>query len=305
MTRYILRRAVAAVATLLVVSLIIFLAARVAGDPRRYLLSDNATPEQYQLLAEQLGLDQPLHVQYATFLSQIAAGDFGRSISQQRRTFDVVIERIPATLLVAVTAFTFAFVVGIGLGVVSATRRGTRSDRWIQVVAVTGQAVPSFWLGIVLIFVFAVHLRWLPPSGMREWSSFILPSLALGWYFVAANLRLTRSSMLDVLGTEYIKMARAKGLPRRQVIWKHGLRNALIPPLTFAGVTLGTLVTGSLVIETVFAWPGLGKLAIDAVFASDYPLLQGVVIVFTVLYMTAALLVDTLYAILDPRVRLA
>lgn len=299
-----LRRLVAAVATLLVVSLVVFLAARAAGDPRNHLLSENATPEQYEELGRRLGLDQPLYVQYVTYMGQILVGDFGTSISQNRPTFEVVMDRVPATLLLAVVSFAFAVIVGFGLGVLSAVRRGNRLDRLVQVAALTGQAIPSFWLGIMLIFLFAVHLGWFPPSGMRGPTSFVLPSLALGWYFVAANLRLMRSSMLDVLDTEYIKMARAKGLSRRQVIWKHALRNALLPPLTFAGVTLGTLVTGSLVIETVFAWPGLGKLAIDAVFAADYPLLQGVVLMFTVLYMAASLLVDVLYGFLDPRVRL-
>jgi ABC-type dipeptide/oligopeptide/nickel transport system permease component len=277
----------------------------VAGDPRQHLLSEDATPEQYEQLGRVLGLDQPLHVQYATFLGQMVVGDFGTSISQKRPTSEVILDRMPATLLLTAVAFSFAVVVGFGLGILSAVRRGGRADKVTQIAALTGQAIPSFWLGIMLIFLFSVQLRWFPPSGNREWTSFVLPSFALGWYFVAANLRLMRSSMLDVLGTEYVKMARAKGLPRRSVILKHAFRNALIPPLTFAGVTLGNLVTGSLVIETVFAWPGLGKLAIDAVFSSDYPLLQGVVITFTVLYMAAALLVDVLYALLDPRVRLA
>jgi peptide/nickel transport system permease protein len=305
MIRFITRRLTAAIATLLVVSVIVFLAVRVAGDPRNRLLPETATPEQYEALGRRLGLDQPLHVQYLTYLGQVVVGDFGTSISHRRPTMSVISARVPATLLLAVVAFMFALIVGFGLGVLSAVRRGRRLDRLVQVTALTGQAIPSFWLGIILIFFFSVHLKWFPPSGMREWSSFVLPSLALGWYFVAANLRLMRSSMLDVLDAEYIKMARAKGLPNRSIIWKHALRNALLPPLTFAGVTLGTLVTGSLVIETVFAWPGLGKLAIDAVFAADYPLLQGVVIVFTVLYMAASLLVDILYAALDPRVRLA
>ena len=305
MRRYLLRRTVASVATLLAVSLVIFLAARVTGDPRTHLLAENASREQYEELGRILGLDQPLHVQYAVFLRQLAQGDLGRSISQNRATLPVILERMPATLVLAAVAFTFAIAVGCTLGVLAAVRKGGPFDGAIQIVALTGQAIPAFWLGIMLILVFSVGLRWLPPSGQREWSSFILPSLALGWFFVAANLRLMRSSMLDVLGTEYIKMARAKGLPWRTVILKHAVRNALIPPLTFAGVMLGSMVTGSLVIETVFAWPGLGQLAVQAVFASDYPLLQGVVITFTALYMAAALLVDVLYAYLDPRVRYA
>jgi len=304
MIKFIVRRLVAAVLTLLVVSVIVFLAVRVAGDPRNYLLPETATPEQYELLGQRLGLDQPLVVQYGKYLSQVLVGDFGTSLSHRRPTMDVIADRVPATVFLAVVAFALAAVVGFGMGVLSAVRRGSRLDKAMQVTALTGQAIPSFWLGIIMIFFFSVHLKWFPPSGMREPTSFVLPSIALAWFFIAANLRLMRSSMLDVLDTEYIKLARAKGLSNRSIIWKHAVRNALLPPLTFAGVTLGSLVTGSLVIETVFAWPGLGKLAIDAVFAADYALLQGVVLVFTVMYMIASLIVDVLYATLDPRVRL-
>lgn len=301
---YFVRRLLAAIATLLVVSLVVFLAARATGDPRLHLLSQDATSEQFEALGRKLGLDQPLYVQYTTYMAGMLVGDFGESISQREPVWDVILERMPATLTLAAASFSFAVIVGFGLGVFSAVRRGGRLDKVVQLAALTGQAMPSFWLGIMVIFLFAVQLRWFPASGMRSPESIVLPAFAQGWYFVASNLRLMRSSMLDVLDAEYIKMARAKGLAPRSVIWKHAVRNAILPPMTFAGVTLGTLVTGALVIETVFAWPGLGKLAIDAVFAGDYPLLQGVVIVFTALYMAASLLVDVLYAVLDPRVRL-
>jgi peptide/nickel transport system permease protein len=303
--RFLFRRLIAAIATLFVVSLVIFVMARASGDPRDRLLSDNATPEQWDELGRSLGLDKPLYIQYGEFLRRVIVGDFGESIAYKRPALQVIVERMPATLQLAAFAFVFAAVLGIALGVLSAVRRGGIFDRLAQVVALSGQAMPTFWLGIMLIFIFAVRLQWLPPSGQREWNSFLLPGLTLGWFFVAANLRLVRSAMLDVLGTEYIKMARAKGLPRSAVIFKHALRNALIAPLTFAGVMLGSLVTGSLVTETVFAWPGLGQLAMQAVFSSDYPLLQGVVMIFTALYMAAALLVDLLYAYIDPRVRYA
>ena len=174
-----------------------------------------------------------------------------------------------------------------------------------KAVALIGQSAPSFWLGIMMIFFFAVKLGWVPPSGRQDWNSIFLPAITLGWFFVAANLRLVRSAMLDVLDSEYIKLARAKGVSRRAIIWKHALRNAIIPPLTFAGITLGTLVTGSLTIEVVFAWPGLGQLAVQAVRAVDYPLLQGIVMSFTLIYLMAAFLVDVLYAYIDPRIRYA
>ena len=176
-------------------------------------------------------------------------------------------------------------------------------DQLGKLVALIGQSAPPFWIGIMLMFFFAVRLGWVPPSGRQEATSIILPAVTLGWFFVAANLRLVRSAMLDVLDSEYIKLARAKGVPRPKIIWKHAFRNALIPPLTFAGITLGSLITGSLVAETVFAWPGLGQLAYLAVRDSDYPLLQGVVITFAVFYLASNLLVDVLYAYVDPRIR--
>ena len=174
-----------------------------------------------------------------------------------------------------------------------------------KVVALIGQSAPSFWLGIMFIFWFAVKLGWVPPSGRSEPTSIILPMITLGWVFIAANLRLMRSAMLDVLDSEYVKLARAKGVSSRMVVWKHAFRNALIPPLTFAGVNLGSLITGSLTTELVFAWPGLGQLAVQALWAFDYPVLQGVVIVFTLMYVASAFIVDVLYAYIDPRVRYA
>jgi peptide/nickel transport system permease protein len=302
---FLFQRFVSMLGTLLVMSLVIFLTARIAGDPRTHLLSETASRQDYEELGRRLGLDQPLPVQYGIFLRQLAVGDFGTSISQRRATLDLIAERMPSTLALAGFAATFAIMVGGGLGILTAVRRGGWVDKIVQIIALTGQAMPAFWLGIMLIFLFAVNLRWLPPSGQREWNSFLLPGLTLGWFFVAALLRLVRSSMLDVLNTEYVKLARAKGLRWHSVLFKHALRNALIAPLAFAGVMLGNLVTGSLVVETVFAWPGLGQLAIQAVFAADYPLLQGIVMIFTALYMLCALLVDVVYAAVDPRVRYA
>ena len=184
-------------------------------------------------------------------------------------------------------------------------KRGSVLDIFGKVVALIGQSAPTFWLGLMLMFLLAVKLEWLPPYGRQERLSIVLPAVTLGWFYVAANLRLLRSAMLNVLDSEYVKLARAKGVSGNAVIWKRALRNALIPVLTFAGITLGGLVTGSLVVETVFAWPGLGQLAIQALFSSDYPLLQGVVMMFTILYVLSALLVDILYAYIDPRIRYA
>ncbi len=304
MTRFIARRLLGALLTLLAVSLVVFIAGHLSGDPRTHLLSEDATKAQYDELGKKLGLDKPLVIQYLTYLAQAVRGDFGQSITQNEPVMTVILQRIPATFELAGYAFVFAVVLGLVLGVFTAQRRGTIADRVVQLLALTGQAIPSFWLGIVLIYIFSVNLRWLPASGMDSPQSIVLPAFALGWYFLAAYLRLMRSAMLDVLDAEYITMARARGIPQQSVIWRHAGRNALLAPLTFIGVTLGTLITGSLVIETVFAWPGLGNLAINAVLSADYPLLQGTVLVFTVLYMAASLLVDLLYAVVDPRVRL-
>lgn len=218
---------------------------------------------------------------------------------------EIIIERLPATFQLGFSAFLFSVIVGVPLGILSAVKRGSFLDITGKVVALVGQSAPVFWLGLMLMFFFAVKLEWLPPYGRQEPTSIILPAVALGWFYAAANLRLLRSAMLNVLDSEYVKLARAKGVSNNVVIWKHSLRNALIPVLTFAGITLGSLVTGSLVVETVFAWPGLGQLAIQALVGNDYPLLQAVIVIFTLMYVLAALMVDIMYAYIDPRIRYA
>ena len=289
--------------SLLVVSVIVFVMARVSGDPRTTLLAETASQEQWEAVGRKLGLDKPWPEQYGLFLKDVLRGDFGESISRREPVIDIIAERLPATLYLGLTAFMFSVIVGVPLGVLSAVKRGTIIDRFAKVLALVGQSAPPFWLGIMCIFFFAVKLDWVPPSGRQGWNSVLLPALTLGWFFVAANMRMVRSAMLDVLDSEYVKLARAKGVAQRSIIWKHAFRNALIPPLTFAGVTLGSLVTGAVVAEVVFAWPGLGQLAIQALRAADYPLMQGVVIIFSLMYMTAALLVDVAYAYIDPRIK--
>ena len=305
MQRFLARRVVLAIVTLFAVSLIIFIMSRAAGDPRHLMLDDYSTDEDWKRMGEALGLDKLYYQQYFIFMGNAFRGDFGKSIKEGRPVTSVILERLPATLHLGLTAFVISLLVGIPLGILSSIRRGSLIDQVGKVIAMLGQSAPPFWLGIMLIIFFAVSLEWLPPYGRQDWNSIVLPAVTLGWYYAAANLRLVRSAMLDVLDSEYIKLARAKGVSSWGVVLRHAFRNALIPPLTFAGVTLGALVTGSLVVETVFAWPGLGKLAIDALFAFDYPLLQGVVIVFTLLYIVAALSVDVLYAYIDPRIRYA
>ena len=303
MQRYLVRRILLALLTLLVVSLIIFVMSRAAGDPRHVFLDDYSTQEDWDALTVTLGLDKPYYQQYGIFLFDTLRGKFGESIKEGRPSMEIILERIPATFQLAFMAFAFSVLLGVPLGILSAVKRGSGMDIIGKTIALIGQSAPVFWLGIMLMFFFAVKLEWLPPYGRDNLTAVILPAVTLGWFYAAANMRLLRSAMLDVLDSEFVKLARAKGVSKNGVIWKHSLRNALIPVLTFAGVTLGNLVTGSLVVETVFAWPGLGQLAIKALFANDYPLLQAVIMVFTLMYVTAALLVDLMYAYIDPRIR--
>ena len=305
MQKFLLRRFLLTIVTLWLVSVMIFFMARISGDPTTLLIDDYASANTLEELRASLGLDKSYPEQYWIFLKNAVRGDLGVSIVQKQPVGDLIMQRVPATLYLGLTAFLFSIAVGIPLGVLSSLKRGSIWDRVGKGIALIGQSAPPFWIGIMLMFFFAVRLGWVAPSGREETSSIILPAITLGWFNVAANLRLMRSAMLDVMDTEYVKLARAKGVSSTAVIWKHGLRNALIPPLTFAGITLGGLITGSLVAETVFAWPGLGQLAFLAVRDSDYPLLQGVVIAFAGAYLGTAFLVDVLYAYVDPRIRFA
>lgn len=304
MQRFLIRRLFLMVVTLFAVSMIIFVMARVGGDPRSLLLDDHATKEQWERLGEELGLDKPLYYQYAIFMSGVLRGDFGESISLRRPVMEVISERVLATVQLGGAAFLLALLVGIPIGVLSAVKRGSIFDQFGRAIALIGQAAPSFWLGIMFIFWFSVGLGLVPPSGRQDWNSFILPTITLAWGgFLAGSLRLMRSAMLDTLDSEYVKLARSKGLSNRAIIWKHAFRNALIPPLTLAGVSMPAILTGSITTELVFAWPGMGQLAVQALFSSDYPLIQGLTIMFTLGYVFVALMVDILYAYIDPRIR--
>ena len=306
MQRFLMRRFVMIIVTLIAVSMIIFIMARITGDPRVLLLDENASREQWERMGVELGLDKPIYYQYGLFMKDVLRGDFGESIKLQEPVMTAIAGRIWPTVQLGGGAFLLALVVGIPLGVLSAVMRGTAVDQLGRVIAMVGQAAPSFWLGIMFMFFFAVKLGWVPPSGREGWNSIILPMVTLAWGgFLAGSLRLMRSAMLDVLDTEYIKLAKAKGVSTRSLIWKHAFRNALIPPLTLAGVSMPAILTGSITTELVFAWPGMGQLAIQALYTSDYPLLQGLTIVFTLGYVGVALAVDVLYAYIDPRIRFA
>ena len=314
MQRFLVRRVFTLFITMWLVSMAIFALSRATGDPRAALLDDNASREQYEAVGRALGIDKPLWRQYAIWIGNMSKGDFGDSFHQRRPVIDLIRERLWPTAQLAIAAILLSVLVGVPLGVMSALKRGTILDYVMKVFALVGQAAPSFWLGIMMIFLFAVKLDWLPPSGRQDMqvsllgvditgTSMILPAITLGYWSVSVYLRLTRSALLEVLDSEYIKLARAKGVSRLRVIWVHGMRNALISPLTYTGLLLGGLVTGSLIVETVFAWPGMGQLAVNAMFTADYALLQGAAIFFTLVYVLAALAVDVLYAYVDPRIR--
>ena len=287
----------------LLVTLIVFILARLQGDPRVLYTDENLSQETYDALGRELGLDRPLYYQYLVFIGKVATGDLGVSIHQRRPVFDIVLERLPATLKLAAAAFIFSLAVGVPVGILSAVRRGTVWDIAGRTFAVFGHSLPSFWVGIMAIFIFSVKLGWLPPFGDGGPSHYVLPAIALGWAAAGGQMRLVRSAMLETLDSQYIVLARAKGVSHRRVIFKHALANALLAPLTFAGLTLGGLITGAIIVETVFAWPGLGLLAINAVEASDYAVLQGVMIFVTFFYIAVSFLVDVIYGWVDPRIR--
>ena len=282
---------------------LVFGLSRVNGDPRLVLLDEYTSKEQWDAWGVKLGLDKPLIVQYGIWVGNAARGDFGQSLGHRTNSLDVIITRIPGTLQLTAGAFIFAFIVGVPLGVFSAVRRGSAFDFIGRTFALFGQALPPFWLGIMLILIFAVELGWLPTYGRGGIKHYILPSITLGWLAASGVLRLMRSSMLEVLDSEFVKFARSKGVNSQRIIWKHALRNAMLGPLTYAGLLLAGLITGAVVTETVFAWPGLGRLAVQSVFANDFPVMTGVVMLFTVVYVGMNFIVDIAYAYLDPRIR--
>lgn len=303
MISFLRKKAMAALMAILIVTMVVFVLARLQGDPRSIYMDENLTQESYDRLGEELGLNQPLYHQYWLFISKLAVGELGVSIHQHRPVLDIVLERLPATLKLAAAGFLFSILIGVPLGVLSAVRRGSAWDIGGRAFAVLGQSLPSFWVGVMAIFIFSVQLGWLPPFGDAGALNFILPSIALGWAAAGGQMRLVRSAMLETLDSQYILLARAKGVGRRTIILKHAFRNALLAPLTFAGLTLGGLITGTIIIETVFAWPGLGLLAINAVNSSDYAILQGVMLFVTAFYIITSLLVDVIYGWIDPRIR--
>jgi peptide/nickel transport system permease protein len=303
MQRFILTRVGQAILTLLLLSVAVFLSVKLTGDPAVYMLGPEQGRIEYEMMRKQLGLDRPIVVQYADFLSDIVRGDFGKSHFLERPAREVLLERLPATIQLAAAAFVLAVAVGVPLGILSAVKRDTVFDNFGKLFATMGIATPNFWIAIMLILLFGAILGWLPTYGRGGLDHFILPAFVLGWSAMAGMVRLGRSSMLDVLDSEYVKFARVKGLSERMVVWKHALKNAVIPLLTFGGLTLAGLLNGSVAIEVVFAWPGIGRLMLEGISRRDFPIIQATVLAAGLFYIITALLVDILYAYVNPRIR--
>ena len=314
MARFLARRLLHLGPVLLGVSVIVFLVLHLApGDPAEIMLGANANREDLERLRTQLGLDQPLHVQYVTWIAHVARGDLGRSLWMKRPVLGEVLERFKATLLLTGTALFLSTVGGIALGIASARRANSLLDRLSAVASLFGASMPTFWLGIVLMVVFSLWLGWLPASGMYApygggglrdlLAHLVLPAITLAAASITIIARLTRAAMLEMLGQDYVRTARAKGLAERPVVWRHALKNALIPIVTVVGVQAGYLLGGAVLTETVFAWPGVGTLVVQGILARDIPLVQGGVLVIALSFVLVNLAVDTLYAWLDPRIK--
>jgi ABC-type dipeptide/oligopeptide/nickel transport system permease component len=305
MTKYIRTRLALAVPTVLLTSLVVFLMLfLIPGDPASiYVGEQTATPERLAEIRRVMGLDRPLHVQYADFVWKALHGDLGRSLQTNRPVTDEILTRLPSTVLLALAAMAFAVVLGGGLGLVSGLRQNTLVDTLAMVVALFGVSVPVFWLALLLIMLFAVHLQWLPATSGPGWKGLVLPAVSLALLSAATLARLVRSSLLEVLQLEYLTTARAKGLSRTVVVLRHAVPNAVIPVITAMGLQFGALLSGAVITETIFARPGLGKLVVDSIQNKDLPTVQGVVLVLALIYIVMNLLVDLSYAFIDPRIR--
>lgn len=304
MQRYILFRILQGILTIWVVVSVVFILGRTTGDPVELMLALEATEEQRIQVRESLGLDRPLIVQYGIYMARLARFDFGKSLISKVPVGTLLCKRLTKSLELAgfsmLVALTFAF----PLGVMAAVRKGSGVDMLARLVAVLGQSLPHFWVGLMLMEIFAVRLRWLPVGGAGSLKFYVLPGFTMGWFITAGIMRLVRSSMLEVLGSDYVLFAKVKGVSPSRVIWKHALRNALLPVVTFGGMYFALLIGGAVVIETVFAWPGIGRLAFLAVVDRDFTVIQGVVIVIAAIVAAVNLIVDIVYYWIDPRIRL-
>lgn len=303
MVQVTLSRLLQGLITLLMTSLIVFALARTSGNPVDLVLPADATAADRQAYIVSMGLDRPLPTQYLIFLKNAVQGDFGISLRTRQPALDLVMDRLGRTLALATLGLLVAILLSFPIGVLSAVHRGGFWDRAAQGIALFGQSIPAFFLAIILVLVFSVHLQWLPSSGIGSWRNYVLPAIVLGWSISAGIVRLLRSSMLDVLSSEFVKVARAKGLTEGTVIWRHALRNALIPVLTFIGFMYGVIIASAVVVEVVFGWPGIGYLAYESTLWRDFPVLQCAVLVYTAIIIVINVLVDLSYGLADPRIR--
>ncbi len=304
MILYVLKRLLHSVFVLVGISLVVFIILHLTGDPAALLMPMDATPEQISQFRQEMGFTDPLPVQYWRFFKGTLHGDFGLSFRHSQPALDLVLERMPATIQLTAAALGFALVIAVPVGIISSIRRNSIWDHLGMTGALLGQSTPVFWLGVMLILIFSVTLQWFPSSGRGDWSNLVLPAVTLGMYSMARTARMMRSSMLEVLGQEYMKTAQAKGLSPRSVILKHALKNAAIPVVTIVGMELGTLLGGAVITETIFAWPGVGRLAVQAIYNRDYPVVQAAVFILATIFVAVNLIVDILYTYLDPRVKL-
>jgi peptide/nickel transport system permease protein len=300
---YIVRRCFYAVFVLFGVGSLVFFISRITGDPVAIMLPPDATAQQIDALRQSLGLDKPVWEQYVMFLGDLVRLDLGSSLRYNQSVVQLILERLPATLQLAGTALVISLLIAVPVGIVSALKKGTIVDSLVMVFVLIGQAMPVFWMGVLLILMFAVQLNWLPTGGIGTWKHLILPSIALGLHMTALVTRLLRSSLLESLGSDYVRTARAKGLLTKTVVGKHAMRNSLLPVITVVGLEIGSLLGGSVVTETVFSWPGVGQLLIQAITFRDFPLVQGIIILLAGVFVLINLLVDIMYAVLDPRIQ--
>jgi ABC-type dipeptide/oligopeptide/nickel transport system permease component len=303
MARFIIIRLIQSVIALIGIAMLIFVLVRVSGDPALMLATATSTEEDIQQIRVNLGLDKSIPEQFWIFVTDVVQGDMGESLFKKKPVTELIAAALPNSLKLIFPSWAVAMLGALLLGVLGATRRDGFLDNGVKFIAVLGQALPGFWVAIVAVFIFSVTWQLLPTSGLGGPSHYVLPVLTLAFYLLPGMMRLVRSSMLDVLDSEYIKLARIKGLPERMIIWKHALRNALIAPLTVAGVLFGMLITGAVIIETVFSWPGIGLIIEEWVLARDFPLVQAIVIMVAVFVLAINLLVDITYAYIDPQIR--
>ncbi|KPJ89089.1 MAG: hypothetical protein AMS17_03255 [Spirochaetes bacterium DG_61] len=304
MGKYFIKKIVIAIPTLIIISILIFLTVHLApGDPLNLLVNPMASQEVREQVRKEYGLDKPVLIQYFIFMKNALRGNFGRSLKTHKPVFNMIAKRFPATIILTGGALVFAYIISLPIGILAALKQNTIIDRGAMFLALIGVGIPSFWLSLILIIFFGLHLRWLPVSGFGSLKHLILPAFALSLETIAINSRMTRSSMLEVINQDFIMVLRAKGISEWRVIWVHALKNGLISIITVLGLRIGWLIGGNVIVEYVFAWPGLGRQLVDAIIANDYPLIQGIMMVVALMIIFGNILADFLYVIVDPRIK--